>query len=647
MMPVLRGPRPRALSLEQKLPLLISGLLLLTLLGASWAAYAEVKHSALLASTEHLRRVTRQLADLSQASSAQRATLMRSVAADTAIRSLLRSRATTLTPAAAAAVARVATPTDSTPVIELRDATGQLQIAAHPLLPAVHAEHALALIRGPDPADSAGVGPFYAVGDSVFFWTAARVVDHGAPLGYLLQRRYLTNSPRTEQQIRGLIGQDISVYVTNTTGTLWTTLAGVSSTRPASLHETSPGLFEYGRPDGSRVIASEARITGTPWIFVVATPRATVLQRARAFLQRLALILAVIVLLGTAAAWALSRHVTRPLAALTTAAEAIAAGDYGRRVDLARGDELGRLGDTFNTMAARVAQSRASLERQAAELRHSNEALARQTAAAEEARTEAEAASRAKSDFLAVMSHEIRTPINAMIGYTQLLEMGLSGPVTDEQCAQLERVRASGRHLLALVNEVLDLAKVEAGELRVRHERAVVADAADAALALTRPDAVAKGIVIPERSGGARNAMYIGDDQRVRQILVNLISNAIKFTNPGGRVSVSSSVSGRLPAGIALPGEGPWTCVRVDDTGIGIAPDKLAAVFEPFVQAERGLTRTKGGAGLGLSISQRLARLMDGDLTVSSRPGAGSSFFLWLPAAPEPADLQPDRPVTA
>src|SRR5687768_10613365 len=189
-------------------------------------------------------------------------------------------------------------------------------------------------------------------------------------------------------------------------------------------------------------------------------------------------------------------------------------------------------------MAARVAESQTALQEHAETLRRSNEALAAEKAAAEAARAEAEKANQTKSDFLAVMSHEIRTPINAILGYTQLMEIGISGPVTADQRAQLERVRTSGQHLLGLVNELLDLARVESGQLTVLREPAPAGDAADAALTLMRPQAAAKGITIAERCDGAREAVYLGDEQRVRQIVLNLLSNAVKFTNPGGCVSV-------------------------------------------------------------------------------------------------------------
>lgn len=246
-------------------------------------------------------------------------------------------------------------------------------------------------------------------------------------------------------------------------------------------------------------------------------------------------------------------------------------------------------------------------------------------------RLEAEAASAAKSDFLAKMSHEIRTPINAMVGYAELLQMGIAGKITHEQSVQLERIRASGEHLTALVNEILDLAKIEAGGMSIDRTIAVAGDAADAALALIRPLATSKGIELDGAPSGERHHTYLGDPKRVQQILTNLLSNAVKFTRPGGAVSVECGRASSRPSDGAEHA-GDWTCISVRDTGDGIAEADLERIFHPFVQLDGGYTRTAGGTGLGLAISRSLAQMMGGELSVESALGTGSRFTLWLPS---------------
>ena len=273
------------------------------------------------------------------------------------------------------------------------------------------------------------------------------------------------------------------------------------------------------------------------------------------------------------------------------------------------------------------------------------EAALRAAEAAEAARREAEAASRAKSEFLATMSHEIRTPINAILGYADLLAAGIGGPLADVQRDYVERTRSSGRHLALLVEDVLDLSRIEANRVTMRPTAGRAGDAVRGALDTVAPQADAAGVrLVDAVSGHAADVAYWGDEGRVRQVLINLIGNAVKFTAPGGLITVSAGTAAQ-PAPDAqvtrVPGAGlgtsTWAYLRVEDSGTGIDPERLEAMFEPFVQAESGHTRRHGGTGLGLTISRRLARLMGGDITARSTPGLGSTLFVWLPAAPADA----------
>jgi signal transduction histidine kinase len=255
------------------------------------------------------------------------------------------------------------------------------------------------------------------------------------------------------------------------------------------------------------------------------------------------------------------------------------------------------------------------------------------------ARAKAEATSQAKSEFLAMMSHELRTPLNAIIGYADLLDLRLATSLSAEHRQQLVRIRESAHHLLGLVNEVLDLAKGEAGRLSLTCGPSAAADAVDAALALVHGAAEARAIELSSIDESPdRRVIYHGDESRVRQILVNLLSNAIKFTAAGGRVTVTHGQMTQPAPAPQRPEGATWVYFRVTDTGSGIPREQLTRIFDPFVQVESGHTRTAEGSGLGLTISRRLTRLMSGDITVESEVGRGSSFTLWLLA--EEADAQ-------
>ena len=233
------------------------------------------------------------------------------------------------------------------------------------------------------------------------------------------------------------------------------------------------------------------------------------------------------------------------------------------------------------------------------------------------ARRDAEAASRAKGEFLAVMSHELRTPLNAILGYSELVEFGVHGAVTDAQREAMTRIRRSGQHLLALVNNVLNLERAEVGAMETTLVTLPVAQLFDDVDTLSRVQAEAKGLRLTVLRP-PDDTTVIGEREQVGQVLANLLSNAVKFTPAGGEVTLACEVEELVAR------------FQVRDTGVGIPAEALERAFEPFVQLETGLTRRAEGAGLGLAISRRLARLMGGDISVESTYGVGSTFTLTL-----------------
>ena len=237
------------------------------------------------------------------------------------------------------------------------------------------------------------------------------------------------------------------------------------------------------------------------------------------------------------------------------------------------------------------------------------------------ARAEAERANKAKTDFLATMSHELRTPLNAIAGYAELMEVGIHGPVTDKQRESLTRIQRSQRHLLSLINDVLNFAKLSAGRVEYEITDVPVRVAVRTVEELVTVHLQGKSLEFV-RSDCDDGRVVRADPDKLQQILLNLLSNAIKFTEDGGRVR------------IACAGDDGVVSITVADTGMGIPEDRLQHIFEPFVQVDRGLTSRHEGTGLGLSISRDLARGMGGEIVVRSELGRGSVFTLTLPAAP-------------
>jgi signal transduction histidine kinase len=327
-------------------------------------------------------------------------------------------------------------------------------------------------------------------------------------------------------------------------------------------------------------------------------------------------------------------------------ANALLAGYAVRQADDAtaleeQNEELLSQRETLQDQQMELESQAAELEAANEELLEVNESLEEQRTAAEAAREAALSASRAKSEFLSAMSHELRTPLNAIGGHVQLLEMGLHGPVTPEQRATLARVDRAQRHLLGLINDILNLARIERGKLEFDLRAIPLGDLIADVAPMIEPQLGGKGLTQEVRLADP-SVRVLADPDRTRQIVLNLLANAVKFTDAGGRISVDS---------VDVAGTPPMVQLRVHDTGRGIPPDQLERIFDPFVQLDRFQARPGEGTGLGLAISRELARGMGGDLWADSEVGVGSTFNLMLrradadaPATPPPAPYSHPSP---
>jgi len=610
-----------SLSLERKLPLLISVFLAALAIGLTGAGYHEVKQASELRGMERLQRLTGQLAELAGASTQQRFLALRRVAADSEVVSYLRGSGTDSAAqrrALAALSGLSISAVDTSIIAEIRSTTEAIRVGTRSEIGGDDNEPISGLIETMSRGQVA-MGDLYFRRDSAYYWVGAPVTESGRILGYVVLRRTFTSGPRTERLIRDLAGNDrVSIYVASDSGTRWAGLSGKAVRAPIVTSQAgdAPNVARYTRDDGERYVAAFARIPQTPFRIISETSYDTLLERPSAFLKRSAMVATAMLLIGMVAAWILSRRITRPLRDLTMAADAISAGDYAHRAPVVGRDETGRLAEAFNTMAEQVQRSHDHLEHQIAESRTLAARLAE--------------ANRAKADFLATMSHELRTPLNAIGGYVDLIELGVRGPVTDEQRRDLERVRYNQRHLLTLIGNILDFTRLDAQKLPIELDDVHVDRVAHDVLTAMAPLLNEKSLRV-ECVGCDAAVVAHADRARVEQILRNLVSNAVRFTPRGGLITVR------------VAGQEKQVSVAVSDTGIGIPPGKLIAIFEPFVQVESGLTRTVGGTGLGLTISRALARGMGGDLVAESDGASWATFTLTLPAYQAVDDDATDR----
>jgi len=334
-----------------------------------------------------------------------------------------------------------------------------------------------------------------------------------------------------------------------------------------------------------------------------------------------------------------NRFIRRPVENLAEKAQRFAEGDMAVSVGVKTEDEIGVLGNTFNYMVERVSSASKRLgeeiERKTALLDERTRLLG----LLERANRELRELDRLKSTFLANMSHELRTPMNAIIGYTELMLDKVDGPVNEEQEKSLTRVATNARHLLQLINDVLDISKIEAGKVELDIKELDLKWLIDSVIPTFEPLIKQKGLTLAVNINKGLPLIY-GDEERIKQILINLLSNAVKFTHEGG-ITISARLSER---GIEPGGQPIFVEVCVEDTGIGIKEEDISRIFDKFVQVDLTTIRQYEGTGLGLSITRGLVSLHKGMIWVTTKYGEGSRFCFTLPLKKEMLE-KPTEPI--
>jgi signal transduction histidine kinase len=388
-----------------------------------------------------------------------------------------------------------------------------------------------------------------------------------------------------------------------------TDLSGLPQVKAALKGDATPDQRAMVASDaaGHSVLTAYEVIPSTGWAVFVEQPLDEAFAPLNASLWRSAVLLVLALVVAVVASLILARRMTGPIDAIRASTTRIAAGAFDRRIALRTGDELEDLANDFDRMTERLQESYATLEQKV-------EDRTRQLA---EARDQLALASQNKSDFLANMSHELRTPLNAVIGFSEVLMQRMYGEINEKQEDYLRDIATSGKHLLSLVNDILDLSKVEAGKMELQPSVFSIQETIESGATMIRERAVRRGIALTT-AVDPDLAPIQADERKVKQVLFNLLSNAVKFTPEGGSIAVRAE---------RLDGE---VHVSVRDSGVGIAPEDQARIFEEFQQTSTG-ARTEDSTGLGLTLAKRFIELHGGRLWVESEVGKGSTFTFALP----------------
>jgi signal transduction histidine kinase len=596
-------PYRKRRSLAVKIPLLMSALLLAALAAMSVASYVELRRALVDLATERLRGAAAQMANVFAVSVRQRIAVMQQLKQRPEIAAYLKTRDASLEAPIRAAITAYLGAAIEIGDVELWDPGGQRIFAAGAALTeltdAAQAEH-LALMKGA----GAVIGPLRLEGDELLYPVGGRIVAGDEFLGYIVERRRISNASQTQQTVAllsGLIGNAATIVIGNQDGTGWTNL----STAVTGIPITAAGgerLWDYERAGMRRSYAWAASIPQTPWIVAIEMPRAAVLEPAGRFLVRAIAIATTVLLIGAAIGWLTTRRITTPLLQVTEAAEALAESRPHVRVEIDRTDEIGRLAESFNTMAEKVELGRADLELRV-ELRTS----------------ELRAANRELEAFSYSVSHDLRAPLRAIAGFVQILDED-HGPTLDPDARRhLERVKVNARRMGQLIDDLLAFSQI--GRTTMFRQTvdltALATSVAQEAIAASGRDIALTVTAVPP---------CYGESALLNQVFVNLVSNAIKFTAtvPNPAITIGCRDDGEI-------------AYFVRDNGVGFDDRYAEKLFGVFQRLHR--TDEFEGTGVGLAIVHRIVTRHGGRVWADGKLNGGATFYFTLPAVkPAPAE---------
>jgi len=605
-------PFSRRRSLAFKIPLLLSLLLLLALTTMSVASYLELRRALLELATTRLQQAADQMANVFAMSGRQRVTAMRQLMNRSDVHEYLRTRDAKLQPSIDAAVRSYLGTAIAIANVELWDPAGKRVLASGAAFDEVDAALLADYKQDLRLTNDASIGRLQLFADGLHYPVGGAIAQDGQTIGYVVERRRVLNPAQTRQTIQlltGLIGNEATMVLGNADGSIWSDLE--STTRELRITATEGRLWDYQRAGRPQTLAWATPINTTPWAVAIEFPRDVVLEPSQRLIVRSVIIALVLLIITAALGWVVTSRITTPLVQVTEAAEALTDLRPHVHVDVDREDEIGRLADSFNIMAARVEQSRINLETRV-----------------EKRTEELLAANRELEAFSYSVSHDLRAPLRAIAGFVQILDEDHGPTLPPDARRHLERVKVNAQRMGQLIDDLLNFSRI--GRTLITRQQvdmnAIAANIAQDTVAASGRDVEINLDPLPPA---------YGEPSLLNQVFINLISNAVKFTARAERPSIK----------IGSTTQHGETVYCVQDNGVGFDERYAEKLFGVFQRLHR--LDDFDGTGVGLAIVHRIITRHGGRVWAEGKPNAGATFYFTVPPPPTSAEATVGRPASA